>query len=64
MKEWGSFELYPLAKSGVCLVNDAPEKGVKLMTDYSAILSENAQQKDIIVQVVAEHRQKTLGLSK
>lgn len=42
--------------SSVKVVNDAAERGVKLSTDYAAILTDNEQQRDSLLQAVEQHR--------
>jgi len=38
------------------VVKDAAERGVKLVTDYSQILTKDEQQLKLLLQVVEEHR--------
>ena len=48
----------------VKVVNDAAERGIKLHSDYIAILADNARQRASILQPVEEHRQKFPSFSK
>ncbi|XP_036340626.1 uncharacterized protein LOC118749994 [Rhagoletis pomonella] len=40
------------------VVNDPAERGVKLMEDYNNLFTKNEQQKQYVLQVVSEYRQK------
>ena len=71
-KNW----LYDLPKSWSCnekgrkfvanikVVNDAAERGVKLHSDYTAILTENEKQRASLLQVVEKHRQQYVDSKK
>ena len=48
----------------VKVVNDAVVRGIKLHSDYVAILTDNPCQRASILQAVEEHRQKFPGFSK
>ena len=57
---WLTFESYRTAKDFVCsvkVVNNAAERDVKLHSDYSAILINNSQQRESLLQVVEQHQQ-------
>ena len=41
----------------VKVVNDAAERGIKLNTDYTTILTDDEQQKLSLIQAVEKHRQ-------
>ena len=56
---WISNESFKKGQSFVAnikVVNDAAERGVKLHSDYAAILTENEEQRASILQVVEKHR--------
>ena len=46
------------------VVNDAAERGVKLVTDCSQILTKDEQQLQLLLQVVEEHRNKFPDMKK
>ena len=46
------------------VVNDAAERGVSLMQSYNSILTKNEEQKQYILQVVEQHRQKFRNATK
>jgi len=46
------------------VVNDAAEHGVKLVTDYSQILTKDEQQLKLLLQVVEEHRNEFSDMKK
>ena len=50
--------------NSVKVVNDAAERGVKLSTDYAAILTDHPQQRERILQAVEDHRKRFPEFSK
>ena len=65
--EWDMSTSYQEMKSfvnSVKVVNDAAERGVKLNTDYAAILTDYPQQLERILQAVEDHRKRFPEFSK
>ena len=50
--------------NSVKVLNDAAERGVKLNTDYAAILTDDPQQRESILQAVEDHRKRFPEFSK
>ena len=50
--------------NSVKVVNDAAERGVKLNTDYAAILTDDPQQRERILQADEDHRKRFPEFSK
>jgi len=46
------------------VVDDAAERGVRLVTDYSQILTKDEQQLQLLLQLVEEHRNKFPDMKK
>ena len=59
-----SFQEIESVVKTVKVVNDAAERGIKLHSDYVAILVDNPRQRASILQAVEEHWQKFPGFSK
>lgn len=49
---------------GLKVVNDVAERGVKLMQDYNQILTKNEVEKQFILQIVSDYRQKFPDIKK
>ena len=65
--EWDMSTSYQEMKSfanSVKVVNDAAERGVKLNTDYAAILTNDPQQRERILLAVEDHRKRFPEFSK
>ena len=65
--EWDMSTSYQEMKSfvnSVKVVNDAAERGVKLKTDYAAILTDDPQQRERILQAVEDNRKRFPEFSK
>ena len=50
--------------ANIKVVNDAAERGVKLHSDYAAILTENEKQRASLLQVVEKHRKQYVNFKK
>ena len=50
--------------SSLRVVDDAAERGVRLVTDYSQILTKDEQQLQLLLQLVEEHRNKFPDMKK
>ena len=50
--------------ANIKVVNDAAERGVKLHSDYAAILTENEEQRASLLQVVEKHRKQYVDFKK
>lgn len=60
-KNWNKDKKYTEMKdfiSQLKVVNDLAERGVKLMSDYSTIVTNNEEQKQCLLQTVEDHRKK------
>ena len=66
-REWPTDPEYASALSVVCnikVVNDAAERCVQLMTDYSKILTKDDEQQQYVMRLVHEHRKMFPTVSK
>lgn len=55
---WSADKNYKSAEKivqSITVVNDAAERGVKLIQDFNTILTKNEEQKQFLLQVVQEH---------
>jgi len=60
-KLWNENYQYKKSKelvNNINVVNDIVERGVKLIEDYNKLLTKNEDQKQYLLQVVSEYRQK------
>ena len=56
---WSSYESFREMESFVknlMVTNDTAERGIKLVTDYAKSLTKNPEERDALLQVVAQHR--------
>lgn len=59
-----SFKKCTEVVKGLKVVNDVAERGVKLMQDYNQILTKNEDEKQFILQIVADYRRKFPNIKK
>ena len=60
-EEWDTDDEYIHLKKQVKnlrVVNDTAERGIKLIQDYNLSITKNEEQKQYLLQVVADHRKK------
>ena len=58
---WCEDPTFNVAEKFVCSVktiNDTAERGIKLMSDYALILTKDEKMKQMILQVVDDHRKR------
>lgn len=60
-KLWNENDQYKKGKklvNNLHVVNDIAERGVKLIEDYNKLMTKNEDQKQYLLQVVSEYRQR------